>query len=234
MMRSGQLPPSQPSPRHSLRWGMIRMVRANSIILLTLTIIALAPRGVKAGHIYSIENYPAVQNGITVSGTITTDGSTGIETNTSFITSFDVTLSSPGSAPFVLQPSDSVLLLDGSLEVTPSSITLGPALSILDILTSGGNNPGAGLVYSTSFYSAPEGVIGLLTGLTGGPGGSISGGTAWDSSPVTTIATATSAVPEPSSLMLSGVGVVCGLACVLVRKRKAGRRRAIPADGVRA
>jgi hypothetical protein len=220
----------RPAMVSALIWcGLTRRVRSIALPLLILAAIALIPTEAGAGSItYDVVNYPAVQNGITVSGTITTDGSTGVETSPNFITGFDVTLSSPGSAPFTLQPSDAVLLIDGSLEVTPSSITLGPALSVLSILTSGGGNPGAGLYYSTSFYKAPEGVIGLLGGLTGGPGGSVSGGLAWDSPPVTTIATAAvtaSAVPEPSSLLLSGIGVVCGLAYVLVRKRRAQHRR---------
>jgi len=227
--------PRGASPRRSLRSGVTRVVQATSVPLLILAGIALVPREVNAGSIYSVQNYPAVQNGYTVSGTITTDGSTGTETNTNFITSFHVTISYPAMddyAPFVFQSGGSTTAtIQGSLDVTPSSITLGPAPSGLSILDTSGLGEGSGINWSTTSYSASYSVIALLTGLTGGPGGAQSVPHPWDLTPstITTIAVATtttsSAVPEPSTLAMSGLAAVCGLAYGLVRRRQVQRRQ---------
>src|SRR5262245_491848 len=85
--------PCDPSPRRSLRWGVTRMVRAAAIPLLLLAGIAPTPTEVSAGSItYSLVDYPASQNGYTLEGSITTNGSTGTIISTDFIKDWSITI----------------------------------------------------------------------------------------------------------------------------------------------
>jgi len=62
----------------ALIWcGVTRRVRSTALSLLILVAISLIPTEVGADSItYNVVNYPALQNGFTVSGTITTNGAT--------------------------------------------------------------------------------------------------------------------------------------------------------------
>ena len=83
--------PCDPSPDrgHSppgacFAWGIV--------LTLFMLAAALAPHAAEAGSVtYAIQNYPADQNGHTVSGSITTDGKTGL-LDTSDITSWTLTI----------------------------------------------------------------------------------------------------------------------------------------------
>ena len=80
----------KPPPRRSLRCGVTRMVRSTAIPLLILAAISQTPPEVGAASItYDVVNYPTLQNGYTVSGTITTNGATGTSLPGSDITSWD-------------------------------------------------------------------------------------------------------------------------------------------------
>ena len=84
--------PCDPSPDrgHSppgacFAWGIV-------LTLFVLAALALTPHAAEAGSVtYAIQNYAADQNGHTVSGSITTDGKTGL-LDTSDITSWTVTI----------------------------------------------------------------------------------------------------------------------------------------------
>jgi len=184
----------------------------------------------KAGTIYDLQNYPADQNGHTLSGTITTDGTIG-SLQASNITSWNVTIdandnfSSHDTGAF----NDSV---GPGLVATPTELTFAISPSAQPINT----------------------VLGLGTFIQGGPQSSVSWYSqdihgdsyyvAWFQSPPPytpniwntenpvmggivpwVIAVAqTTAVPEPSALVLAGSAIVSGLAYGLARKRRAQRK----------
>ncbi len=171
-------------------------------VLIALTHVA------EAGQItYAIQDYPADQQGATLSGTITTDGVIG-NLATTDIQSWSWTVTPSSGVPFTLSSSDigASVEIGGSVVASQSSITIASPPSINNILGFGIFNAGhvVELFYEQgvggSFYSAED---------QGGPGGRFwstfnpqMGGTdPW------VIAVAASAVPEPSSVLLLSAGI---------------------------
>jgi len=78
-----------------MRGSDILPARSLVILLLTLTALAFRPAEVAAGSItYNVVNYPDLQNGNTVTGTITTDGATGSNLPGTDITLWNITIQS--------------------------------------------------------------------------------------------------------------------------------------------
>ncbi len=204
--------PCDPAPRPTLRWVVARMVRATAIPLMALAGIALAPTEDTAATItYFIQDYPADQSGFNLTGTITTDGTTGL-LSPSDILSWSVTI--PGQGTFSGGSSGAVLQ---GLEATPTQITLplptgDGAMSSLDLFTTGSD-----LVYSRS--STQSGYVSQfdhsLLWQTANPSMDNAGTNAW----------LIAAVPEPSSLFLELIGAGIIIASAMVRKPRTQRRR---------
>ena len=182
---------------------------------------------------YTIQNYPADQNGATLSGTITTDGAVGTLATTDFL-SWSWTITPPGETPLTLSSSDAgaqVFLFPGSVLVaSQSAITIAPRQDSIDgssfaleSLSQGGDvlsgleydRPGNG--GGPSFYSATnnEGADIWFT-----QNAAMGGTDPW------VIALAGSAVPEPSSILLLSLGTagVLLIRGTLWRSRRQHRR----------
>jgi hypothetical protein len=88
----------------------------------------------RAGTAYSFNNYPAYQNGYTISGTITTDGSTR-EIFTADITSWTITVYSTGGPLYTLS-SAAGNFIDADLEATATTLSVGvPPLRGYPVIT---------------------------------------------------------------------------------------------------
>jgi PEP-CTERM motif len=182
---------------------------------------------------YTIQNYPADQNGATLSGTITTDGAVGTLATTDFL-SWSWTITPPGETPLTLSSSDAgaqVFLFPGSVLVaSQSAITIAPRQDSIDgssfaleSLSQGGeqlssleyDRPGSG--GGPSFYSARNNE-GADIWFTQNP--AMGGTDPW------VIALAGSAVPEPSSILLLSLGTagVLLIRSTLWRSRRQHRR----------
>jgi hypothetical protein len=205
----------EPSPRRSLRCGVTRRVRSAAVPLLILVAIALIPTEVGAGSItYNVVNYPDLQNGYTVSGTITTNGATGTFLPGTDITSWDISITKGTTTVVTLTPTDS-FNISNAFDATTTSITAATPFDVVEFVAT----------------SLPE--IDLSwTGLPGG--GAVSymaedhtnNTNLWNSSlfpansPIAT-------VPEPSSAVLASVGAVAAfLAYGSSRHRRAQRLQA--------
>jgi PEP-CTERM motif len=103
-----------PAPLHSHPCtsplnGQRRSVATGSfwilVPLLLMTGGAIAPPAVGGDITYAIVNYPTLQNGYTVSGTITTDGNTGT-LGLVDLTTWDISVQKSGVTQFSLTPSN--------------------------------------------------------------------------------------------------------------------------------
>jgi hypothetical protein len=164
-------------------------IGARRIWLLLLLIAggAIAPPASWGEITYNIANYPTVQNGYTISGTMTTDGGTGLITNSDVLT-WDISVTSSGSPLFALTPSDSDF--SGIFLATPTTIT-SPVVSVPFFIA----NNGSRITWDSesSIYSASYPPDGLL----------------WDGRWTTASIVATSsAVPEPSAIVLLAMGAL--------------------------
>jgi hypothetical protein len=103
--------------------GLPRGVWTSAVLLVILVGMALSPTEVSAGSItYTIVNYPTLQNGYTVTGTITTDGTTGNSLPPSDITSWDIVISKGGTTTSSFTPTDSTNLSLG-FDATSTTIS---------------------------------------------------------------------------------------------------------------
>jgi hypothetical protein len=94
-----------------------------------VAMLIAAARTAEAGAItYAIQNYPADQEGYTLSGTITTDGVIG-GLAASDIVSWSWTISYPGEPPVTFSSSDpqTGIILDGSVLAVTCAVVLGGA-----------------------------------------------------------------------------------------------------------
>ncbi len=202
-----EIPGSEPTnpdlfPRRSLRRGVARMVRSTTTPLLILAGIALCTSEATAGSVvYSMVDYPSLQNGYSVGGTITaTNGS---------ISAWDITLSLGTDPLYTFDTINSTFFSNNSPVVTPTTI-YAPSNSFVivdanDFTFALGWDPVA-----LRYYGVNE-----RNGF-------------WNTSIPNqdfTIATlCSSTVPEPSSCLLAVCGVVSGIAYA-ESKRRAKRRR---------
>ena len=176
---------------------LTRRVRSTVIPLLILAGMALIPTEVGAGPItYSIVNYPTLQNGFSVSGTITTDGSTGTMLPGTDITDWHIVVNEPnGSEVIALTPVNSTNQ-STTFDATPTTISVGSSE------TNGitfGIQPGDSTLISwlnnqtlAPTYTAQLGGDPLFSA----------------SLPSVDSPIATAAVPEPSSAVLASIGAV--------------------------
>lgn len=155
-----------------------------------------------AGSItYSIQNYPADQNGTMVSGTLTTDGIVGDLAATDVL-SWSWTITPRLGTAFTLSSSDagSQVIVKGSVVASLGEITIDEASSVSNEFVLADSSTSVYLYYARDIgYNAYLGVI---------PTGAI-----WatinpvmDANESWIIATAS--VPEPSSLTLLGIASV--------------------------
>jgi hypothetical protein len=187
------------------------MVRSTAIPLLILAGMALTPTEVGAASItYSIVNYPKLQNGYTVTGTITTNGTTGTQLPTTDITSWDITISL-GTIQVVHFTPTNFIIPDSTFDATTTTIMVASPATDIRI---------------TNFPNGNVNLAWANTGSTIRYGANLVANVLWSSNnlPSTTpIAT----VPEPSSAVLASIGaVVAFLAYGWSRHRRAQRRQA--------
>ena len=133
----------------ALIWcGVTRRARSTALPLLILVAISLIPTEVGADSItYNVVNYPALQNGYTVSGTITTNGAIGTALPSTDIMSWE-TRTQKVKAP--ADPADEGLVIlilaplrDGIQSLCPNQRLRGPATSAsCDGLVTPGIAPG--------------------------------------------------------------------------------------------
>jgi hypothetical protein len=163
---------------------------------------------------YTVVNYPAAQNGYTISGTITTNGATGTNLPGTDITSWDITITK-GTTTIGEITNTINMIQSGLFDASTTSITVPSPSEHLSFYN-------FGTVGGISWANNPT-----------GPTPSVGYGASWPShfnplwsstlTPVTTpIATA---VPEPSTAVIAVSGAVTGIAIDLVRKRRAQRRQ---------
>jgi hypothetical protein len=180
----------------------MRQVSLRSVLPALVLILGISTRASGGDLTYDLVNYPAAQNGYTLSGSITTDGTIGILTP-SDITAWTVTISSPTtSETFSSSDPGSATGIQSNLIATSSEIYLPPSSDGADILELIG--PGNDQIIFDNYneYTAI-----------------ISSGRVWYSgNPVAgdwTIATAS--VPEPSTFAMLGIAAVC--VCGYSRRR---------------
>jgi hypothetical protein len=178
---------------------------------LILAGMALPPTEVGAASvIYFVVNYPALQNGYTVTGSITTNGATGTALGPADIKSWDITISKPGVTPVTLKPTNSNDITS-IFAATTQSITVP---GIADTFGFSQPSSSSNIVWT---FSTPSSMIYKSN---------INGAEAWSSSslpPTAPIAT----VPEPSSAVLASTGAVAAfLAYGWSRHRRARRQAA--------
>lgn len=90
---------------------------------ITVTVHAKPPGNTNI--VYNLVNYPTLENGDTLTGTITTNGDTGLGIDCGIIQSWQLTISGP-SHPFSLSSTDSGSYKLGLIDVTPTSINASP------------------------------------------------------------------------------------------------------------
>jgi hypothetical protein len=162
--------------------------------------LALLLGGVaRAGIIYKVVDYPNQQNGYSVSGTITTDGTTGTLLPPSVIQSWDITISLSGVPQFMFTPANSTVsnAFTTTFDATPTQITIDTLPDHLTFYT-----PDSGSGYSFITW--------INQGGYGQYSASINANTTWFSdawslqAPIADVPFA--AAPEPTSLGLLGIG----------------------------
>jgi hypothetical protein len=214
-----------------------RMVAA-ALLLFALTNYA------KAGMIYDIQTYNGLQNGFSLSGTITTDGKIGALSASDFL-SYSITISGPGG-PFFLNGTSLSTQVDGTVLGSATQITIpqntlnGPSndLALSD------SQGAAAIAYGNPFINgdplvAPPGFYYFAQGRDqdeDDPPGSPLGPIIWMNFSTTGIALPTdaswvvAAVPEPTgiALMLPGIVVLALYGRARRRREAAARRRPSP------
>ena len=178
------------------------------LVLITAvsSLIGAVPTRATADIIYNLVNDPVDQQGYTLSGTITTDGALGPISGDDFV-AWTFTISGFGTSG-TFSSTDQGAVADFSATSTVATTT---SIMITEFsnLTKGSDEE-INLVWSPSI----QGYAGSVDSVTGWSANPLSGfqGSTW------TIATAASAVPEPSSIVLACFAGVCGIATRLLRK----------------
>ncbi len=182
-----------------------------------LSTLLTLPTAARADRMYNILNNPDIQNGWTLSGTITTDGTMG-QIQASNILSWTWTITS-GAGSFTVSSTDpGAAVIYGAITATRTGLLVpfyGDGIGLttqgagLEWVTIGGTQ----LSTYAEVTSAPWGDNGWDS-LIGPPA---DGSSAW------LIASNPVAVPEPSPVSIAGFGAVCGCVYVMGQKRRARR-----------
>jgi hypothetical protein len=202
--------PGDRSTRHSPRCGGFRSAVFTVISMLILAGFTLAPRAVHADITYTIDNYASLQEGYTVSGTITTNGTTGpfIRPGGGVVKSWDIAITQGTTTIFTFTHSNSSFA-GSTFDATLTNLSIAAG----DTIYLRSSNPS---LYDIQWLNlAPSEVYQADT-----PQTILWTGRGWNpESPV-----ATASVPEPSSAILAAIGAVSGIAYGWVRKRREHRR----------
>ncbi len=195
------------------------MARCTAIPLLILAGMVLLQQEVRASSTYSIIDYPAFQNGFTIEGSITTDGTTGTQTNTDFIQSWKITILQNNVVQETYSGGAGTAggaTLMGDLLVTSKSISLD--------FTNGTNFT---LLSPTSISETEWQAITVTPPASPFAVYSSSGTQQlfWAGDVGSGINQIATVVPEPASAVLAGIGAGSIMTYVLVRKRRAQRRQ---------
>jgi hypothetical protein len=179
--------------------------------VVTTIVLMVSANIAEAGQItYSIQNYPADQQGATLSGTITTDGVTGNLTGTDIL-SWSWTITPAGGTPFTLHSTDtgSATTLVGQLVASATTITMAnPAQGSVNDFDLASLNSSGELTADLAYSRIPSPGANQYLALT--PAGGIiwanshpaMGGTdPW------VIAVVASSVPEPSGVVLMSLAI---------------------------
>jgi hypothetical protein len=186
------------------------MVRSTALPLLILAAISQTPPGVGAASItYSMVDYPTLQNGYTVSGTITTNGATGMNLPASDLTSWDITISLGSNTVATITQANSINLTV-LFNATPTAITVPTAQGIgINLTIPGGDGIRWEHINLRAIYTGTSPTVPLWSSFL-----------PTTDSPIATI-------PEPSSAVLASIGAVAAfLAYGWFRHRRAQRRQA--------
>jgi PEP-CTERM motif len=178
---------------------------------------------VRGGSVtYNIQNYPAEQDGWTLAGTITitskTASGTITEDNENIITAWGWTISK-GSESYTNKSTDknAELTITGSLSYTSTQILLPAAKDPGDALYLTGTQIRATLTWRNipdkTFYAAVYIKDGRAPYAWGSSPEKL-GGNPW----------VLAAVPEPSTLLLMGIGFVSVIPYAVVQRRRTGLR----------
>ncbi len=193
---------------------------ARNLLVMTVSMIVVAGSAHAIGGeiTYQLINYPEYQNGLTLSGSITTDGKIGT-ISTADILSWTFTISSSAEEYTVTSQNGSLIASD--LNATASELILPyPTSSIpgadLSLTGFAHQNSNVELEMQWSYPTSPYYECATL---------SPSFGYLWQTRlPLTgttsALIAATAAVPEPASIILTAMAGVCGIASGLGRGRK--------------
>ena len=197
-------------------------MRPSSFALACVYMLLLVTRPTQASLVYDIQNYPSDQNGNTVSGTITTDGTIGTLDNSN-ISSWVVTFN--GTETYRSTDAGAFVSVQ-DLEATASSLTLSDSgFSVVLHLGVFKNGKEVNEFYCrNSFYTSPPEYSELYylayfdsqklwETKTPSMGGN-------DNKPWVIAVAESTAVPEPSTLVMAGGASVCGFALALRRRHK--------------
>jgi hypothetical protein len=184
--------------RRNTKWQGVRFVRPGLPALLLAGFALVSPHVNAEWITYAVDNYPSLQNGYTVSGTITTNGATGTGLFASDITSWNITITSGSSTIETFtntNSSNAGANFDATL--TTLSVTASTGVDVLSFLSNGsyGFIEWFGVGFAP-FYEAqnPEGTY------------------FWSSPYDAQSQPVASAVPEPSSAILAVLGAVAVVA----------------------
>jgi hypothetical protein len=202
------------SPHSVSRSSVAIIARLIFVRVILLPGAVLVPQSANAGLIYTMENYPTLQNGYTVSGTISTTGATGTSLPLSDITDWDIMISTTSGPLFQLTPTNSAI--DGdTFGATPTQITVSATGS--NLLEFQNSSVGNAIAWNDGFpytaYAAFNNGSALFD-LTSLP------------SPFVIATITTTGVPEPSSLLLAAFGSAATIVYSRSRQRRKELRQA--------
>ena len=212
------------------RNGKDPMHRFTQQAVMLFTLLTLPPAVLAGSTTYNLVNHPDYQDGWTLSGTITTDGTIGL-LQSSDITSWTWTVTKPGSSQTYRSGPGTVSYADG-LTATNTGLlilirTTSTAAEILLNTNSGGINDGYGNIGGGSmsvptYYTGAAGLLQADHFVF-----------YWGDGPSQSVAVpqeeftfaSTTAVPEPASLYLLGFAAVCVSVYVMGHKVMGHKRR---------
>ncbi len=186
-----------------------------SVLLLMLMGIAIAPRVARADITYNVVDYPSLESGYTISGTITTDGKVGTGLITAGgivgppgdILNFDITISNSNGPVETFSLADAASIAGTTFTATPTELIVDPAV---------GDDIGFQLPNFDYVVWTAQGQSWVTYAYGGffGPNWRDAIGDPF------IVATAPAATPEPATVTLLGAGVLTLGAFRLRRRRR--------------